>query len=137
MRKSALILSMLAGCSGGDPTATDPELIFEDAFENPLEEVEVLAEGGAMVRGFDAWLKLSPRLTTLRPRNQSDYTYDDCSTMVTWFHDVTGDENLQHPHSGLICQALTDPRFKFDNGRWLLTDRSRGLTYYRVWKHSH
>jgi hypothetical protein len=127
---------VIAGCSGGDPTATDPHLIFEDAFENPVEEVDILAEGGTMVRGFDAWLKLSPKLTTLRPRNQADYTYHDCEEMVAWFYDVTGDVNLQRLHSGLICQASTERRFKFDNGRWLLTDRSKGYSYYRVWKHN-
>jgi hypothetical protein len=135
MRLGYLLLCVIAGCSGGDPTATDPRLIFEDAFENPLDEVEILAEGGTMVRGFDAWLKLAPKLTTLRPRNLSNYAYEDCDAMTAWFHEVTGDGNLQTLHSGLICQASKNPRFKFDNGRWLLTDRSEGLSYYRTWKH--
>ncbi|MEW8029486.1 MAG: hypothetical protein AB2792_04890 [Candidatus Thiodiazotropha sp.] len=136
MRSLFVLLFTLAGCSGGDPTATDPLLILEDAFENPPEEVDILAEGGSMVRGFDAWLKLSPRLTTLQPRKMSEYAYHDCEGMVVWFHAVTGDDNLQQPHSGLICQASREPRFKFDNGRWLLTDRSEGYAYYRVWKHN-
>jgi hypothetical protein len=136
MLKRVLLLFTIAGCSGGDPTATDPRLIFEDAFENPLKEVEILAEGGTMVRGFDAWLKLSPRLTTLRPRNGLDYSYQDCEEMVTWFHGVTDDENLRQLHGSLTCQISKEPRFKFDNGRWLLTDRSIGISYYRVWKHN-
>jgi hypothetical protein len=57
--------------------------------------------------------------------------------MVRWFHDVTDDENLQRLHSSLACQASNEPRFKFDNGRWLMTDRSNGITYYRVWKYNH
>jgi hypothetical protein len=136
MRSLIALLFTIAGCSGGDPTATDPLLIFEDAFENPAEEVDILAEGGTMVRGLDAWLKLSPKLTTLRPRNQSGYAYQECEEMLTWFHRVTRDTNLQRLHSGLICQASKEPRFKFDNGRWLLTDRSKGFSYYRIWKHN-
>ncbi|MGD9169447.1 MAG: hypothetical protein PVI97_05220 [Candidatus Thiodiazotropha sp.] len=136
IRSRYLLLWVLTACSGGDPTATDPLLIFEDAFENSLEEVDILAEGGTMVRGFDAWLKLSPKLTTLRPRNASDFSYHDCGEMATWFHEVTGDANLQQLHSSLICQASKEPRFKFDNGRWLLTDRSKGFIYYRIWKYN-
>jgi hypothetical protein len=132
--RSLLLLLLVVGCSGGDPTATDPGLIFKDGFENSADEVDILAEGGTMVRGFDAWLKLSPKLTTLRPRNPSTYLYHDCAEMVVWFHQVTADDNLQQLHSGLTCQVSKDPRFKFDNGRWLLTDRSKGWHYYRIWK---
>ncbi|MES9944168.1 MAG: hypothetical protein ABW080_04340 [Candidatus Thiodiazotropha sp.] len=134
--RSLFLLLFVAGCSGGDPTATDPGLIFEDGFENSVDEVDILAEGGTMVRGFDAWLKISPKLTTLRPRNLSDYAYHDCAEMVVWFHAVTGDDNLITMHSGLTCQVYEEPRFKFENGRWLLADRSEGSYYYRIWKHN-
>ncbi|MCG8043093.1 MAG: hypothetical protein JAY72_16970, partial [Candidatus Thiodiazotropha endolucinida] len=46
----ALSLTLM-GCSGGDPTAPDPELIFEDGFETPYDQVTLLDEGGSMVRG--------------------------------------------------------------------------------------
>ncbi|MES9990516.1 MAG: hypothetical protein ABW098_01075 [Candidatus Thiodiazotropha sp.] len=129
-------LLILLGCSGGDPTAANPTLIFEDGFENPLQEVEILAEGGTIVRGLDAWLKLEPKMSTLRLRNAADYGYGDCGEMVTWFYQATEDENLSSLHSGFICQVAKEPRFKFDNGRWLLSDRTKGLFYYRIWKHN-
>ncbi|MBT2989861.1 MAG: hypothetical protein KME65_12980 [Candidatus Thiodiazotropha sp. (ex Ctena orbiculata)] len=126
-------LCLILGCSGGDPTAADPTLIFEDGFENPLEEVEILAQGGTIVNGLDAWLKLEPRMAALQLRRASDYVYGDCGEMVAWFHGVTGDENLEPQHSGFVCQHFKEPRFKSDNGRWLLTDRSKGCFYYRIW----
>jgi len=52
---------VLAGCSGGDPTATDPTLLFEDGFANPPDQVRIMAEGGTMVRGLDGWLKLQQK----------------------------------------------------------------------------
>ena len=125
---------LLSACSAGDPTATDPELIFEDGFENPLDEVEILAEGGTMVRGFSAWLKIAPKQAGIRPRKEADYLYIDCKEPAEWFHGVTGDDGLKAFQSRLICQAFTDPRFKFDNGRWMVTDTSNGIVYYRVWK---
>ncbi|MEW8682276.1 MAG: hypothetical protein AB2536_10250 [Candidatus Thiodiazotropha endolucinida] len=136
MRPHFILFFIIMGCSGGDPTATDPVLIFEDAFENSFDAVDILAEGGTMVRGFDAWLKLSPKMTNLHPRNEAEYAYRDCEEMVDWFHTVSGDDNLQRPYSGLVCQVSKETRFKFDNGRWLLTDRSRGLSYYRIWKYN-
>ncbi|MEJ2618744.1 MAG: hypothetical protein P8163_00505 [Candidatus Thiodiazotropha sp.] len=128
---------LLNGCSGGDPTATDPELIFEDGFENPYDQVSLLAEGGTMVRGFSAWLKLSSEVTDLKPRRSREYVYVDCQEPIEWFHQVTGDEGLLVNQGQLICQRFSDDRFDFDNGRWLVTDQSRGIIYYRVWKQNH
>ncbi|MEW8508770.1 MAG: hypothetical protein AB2598_18925 [Candidatus Thiodiazotropha sp.] len=129
-------LFFLLGCSGGDPTVANPALIFKDGFDNPLQAVEILAEGGTMVHGLDVWLKLEPRMTELRLRRANDYVYDDCGEMVAWFHGVTGDETLRAMHSGFICQVSEEPRFKFDNGRWLLSDRTKGVFYYRIWKNN-
>ncbi|MET0072281.1 MAG: hypothetical protein ABW096_19770 [Candidatus Thiodiazotropha sp.] len=126
-------LCLLLGCSGGDPTAADPALIFEDGFANPPEEVAILAQGGTMVNGLDAWLKLEPRMAALQPRRAGDYVYGDCGEMVAWFRRVTGEENLKPQHSGYVCQHFMEPRFKSDNGRWLLADRSKGYFYYRIW----
>jgi hypothetical protein len=131
-----LILT-ICGCSGSDPTATDPQLIFKDGFENPFDQVTLLDEGGTMVRGFSAWLKMASELAELRPRRSSEYEYVDCKKPAEWFHQATADEALLMNQGALICQGFTDNRFDFDNGRWLVTDKSRGIIYYRVWKQSH
>jgi hypothetical protein len=128
-----LVPLLLAGCSSGDPTATDPALLFEDGFVNPPSEVTILADGGTMVRGLNGWLKLQPKQSGIEPRHADDYVYRDCGEPLAWFGRVTGDTSLQ-AGSGLICQERIDPRFKFNNGRWLVTDRNRGLVYYRIWK---
>ncbi|MES9940948.1 MAG: hypothetical protein ABW104_20425 [Candidatus Thiodiazotropha sp. 6PLUC2] len=128
------VLIWQLGCSGGDPTATDPELIFKDGFENSLEEIELLADGGVMVRGFSAWLKILPKQTDIHLRNEADYLSVDCQAPAAWFLEVTGDEVLSKYQSHLNCQQYSDNRFDFDNGRWLVTDNSSGIVYYRVWK---
>ncbi|MEJ2611993.1 MAG: hypothetical protein P8179_18460 [Candidatus Thiodiazotropha sp.] len=128
------LMLFLSGCSGGDPTATDPQLIFEDGFENQLSEVEILAEGGTMVRGFSAWLKIAPKQTEIHLRNAADYVYTDCQKPAEWFLGVTGDAGLKLSQSHLTCQLFTEPRFKFNNGRWMVTDNSSGIVYYRIWK---
>ena len=126
---------LLAGCSAGDPTASDPALVFEDGFTNAPSEVTVLAEGGTIVRGFDAWLKLQQQQTAIEARQHDDYVYRDCAAPLAWFSEVTGDPGLQADAPGMVCEERVDPRFEFDNGRWLVTDRQRGLVYYRIWKH--
>jgi hypothetical protein len=130
-REWVLLTLLLTGCGGGDPTATDPALLFEDAFVDAPASVKILADGGTMVRGLDGWLKLQPKNGELEPRHREAYVYRDCAEPLAWFGRVTGDPALQ-AGSGLICRERIDPRFKFDNGRWLVTDRNRGLVYYRI-----
>jgi hypothetical protein len=134
VRVWALLPLLLTGCSGGDPTATDPARLFEDAFVNPPAEVEILADGGTMVRGLDGWLVLRPKYAALQPRHGDEYVDRDCAEPLAWFERVTGDPALR-VGSGLSCRERVDSRFKFDNGRWLVTDRNQGLVYYRIWKH--
>ncbi len=122
----------LAGCSG-DPTASTPEKVFEDGFETPLAEVVIEAEGGTVVRGYNAWLKILPR-NDLMPRREAEYERVDCSEARAFFGRVLRTDELSPEHAGLDCLAATDPRFDFDNGRWLVYDRSDGRYYYRVWK---
>lgn len=124
----------LQSCSGGDPTATDPKLIFKDGFENRLDEVEILAEGGTMVRGFSAWLKMLPKQADLRLRHAADYDYLDCKAPAEWFQQVSGDEVVNGYQSHMSCLGYSDSRFDFDNGRWVMTDNSSGVVYYRIWK---
>ncbi|MCU7811150.1 MAG: hypothetical protein KZQ77_07925 [Candidatus Thiodiazotropha sp. (ex Notomyrtea botanica)] len=126
-------LLLLTGC-GGDPTAANPWLVYEDGFLSEPSEVEILAEGGTRVRGLDAWLKFQPRQAEIEPRNPDAYRYRDCDEPLAWFKAVTGDQGLQGGFSGLLCQEAIDPRFDFENGRWLVTDRNRGFVYYRIWK---
>lgn len=133
-RFALLALGLLMGCSGGDPTATDPQRLFEDAFITPPSQVQILAEGGVMVRGLDGWLKLQPGHQGLKLRHPDRFVYGDCEEPLAWFARVTQEPDLATAGS-YVCQESSDPRFPFDNGRWLVTDRSRGLVYYRIWKH--
>jgi hypothetical protein len=136
-RKSWLLgLSILGACSdGGDPTATDPRLLFEDAFVSPPAEVKIVAEGGTRVRGLDGWLKLEPGLDGLRLRYPERFVYRDCAEPLAWFAGVDDELRLMTDSGGFVCQESVDPRFSSDNGRWLVIDRHRGLAYYRIWKH--
>jgi hypothetical protein len=131
---AVVALGLLAGCSGGDPTATDPKLLYEDAFVTPPSQVEILAEGGVMVRGLDGWLKLQPGNQGLKLRYPNRFDFRDCEEPLAWFAQATGEAGLAASGS-YVCQESADPRFPFDNGRWLVTDRSRGVAYYRIWKH--
>jgi hypothetical protein len=127
---------MIVGCSAkDDPTATDPQRLFEDAFTSPLSQVEILAEGGTMVRGLDGWLKLMPDTTGLKLRHPDRFTYRDCDEPLAWFAVNRPEAGLEPAFGHFVCQESIDPRFPFDNGRWLLTDRTTGVVYYRTWKH--
>lgn len=126
----------MMGCSGGgDPTATDPKLLYEDAFISPLSQVEILAEGGTMVHGLDAWLKLQPGPAGLELRQPERFTLRECAEPLAWFAEITTESRLASGGGGFDCRESIDPRFSFDNGRWLVRDRTTGLAYYRIWKH--
>jgi hypothetical protein len=125
---------LLAGCrGGGDPTAADPERVYEDGFLSPLEEARVEAGDGTVVRGYDAWIQLFP-LKDLIPRHDADYVYRDCAEPRAWFNRVLGSDALSPARSNLTCRELSDPRLGFDNGRWLLENAVDGRVYFRVWK---
>jgi len=134
-RGSLPALLALAGCSAGDPTATDPALLFGDAFETPLAQVEILDEGGTRVRGLDGWLKIRPGRSGLRLRNSEAYRFRACAEPLAWFARATGETALDSTPGAFVCRESNDPRFRFDNGRWLVSDRASGLAYYRIWKH--
>jgi len=129
-----LLLPALTGCDRGDPTATDPALLFEDAFGTPPAQAEILDDGGTRVRGLDGWLKIRPGVSGLRLRNSETYRFRDCAEPLAWFARATGEPGLDSGSGGFVCQESTDPRFRFDNGRWLVSDRVTGLAYYRIWK---
>lgn len=134
LRLAGLIL--LAGCSdAGDPTAADPKRLYQDAFVTPPAEVEIVADGGTMVRGLDGWFKLLPGISGLKLRHADRFALRDCGEPLAWFAEVTGEAGLSVDRGGFVCRESVDPRFPFDNGRWLVQDRATGLAYYRIWKH--
>ncbi len=128
-----LIALLLSGCSA-DPTASTPDKVFADGFETPVEKVVIEAEGGTVVRGYEAWLKIHPS-TRLVARLEDAYGYIDCTTPRDYFNKVLNSDELSERHAHLDCLGLTDERFDFDNGRWLIRNRSNGRVYFRVWKH--
>ena len=125
-------IAIVTGC-GGDPTASSPEKVFKDGFETPLSEVRIEAEGGTVVRGYDAWLKILAE-NGLELRRDGEYDYVDCAEPRAFFHRVLNSDELAAGRAYIECLGSTDPRFDFDNGRWLVHDRTGGRYYYRVWK---
>jgi hypothetical protein len=123
------------GACGGDPTASTPEKVFADGFLNPLEEVSIEAEGGTVVRGYDAWLKILPQFA-LNPRYADQYQPIDCQAPRVYFSRVLRSDELAPTHARLECLGASDARFSFDNGRWLIYKVTDGRYYFRVWKHN-
>jgi len=130
---SFLLSACLVGC-GGDPTAADPDLILEDGFVSGRSRVEILAEGGTITRGLDAWLKLLPG-GDLRLRHEDEYRFVSCTEPVEWFNQVLPQAELDATATGLVCRAYSNTVFDYPNGRWFVEDRGVGVVYYRVWKH--
>ncbi len=131
-RASYLFLLGLLGCSG-DPTATDPVLVFADGFQSSIEQVEIVADGGTITGGFNAWLKLLPR-GRLQLRHETDFTDRDCTAAVEWFQHAMQSRELDLKNGGLVCLEYVNNAFNYPNGRWLIEDRNTGYVYYRVWK---
>lgn len=130
----ALPLMSALGCGNEDPTATNPRSVFVDAFETPIEEVRIEAEGGTVVRGYEAWLKLL-HSGELKPRREGEYEDMDCAAAVSYFSRVLPADAQRLERAYLDCRGFSDSRFDFDNGRWLVHDSGTGYYYYRVWKH--
>ena len=128
------LLSILMGACSGDPTASTPEKVFADGFSTPIDQVRIEAEGGTVVRGYDAWLKLRPE-AVLTPRREGEYDDIDCAEPRVFFNRVLNSDELSEQHADLDCLGMTDSRFDFDNGRWLIRSRTDGRVYFRVWKH--
>jgi hypothetical protein len=133
---SALVLLLLSGCgaSGDDPTAATPELVYEDGFLSPPEDAIIEAAGGTVVLGYEAWLKLLPERDIV-PRHENAYVFRDCAEPRAYFKHVLGSDELSSATASLTCREYSDPRFDFDNGRWLLVNETDGRIYFRVWKH--
>jgi hypothetical protein len=87
-----------------------------------------------MVRGYDAWLKILPHVRLI-PHRQEEYEFFDCTEPRIYFNRVLGSDELDSAHAQIECLGLHDSRFDFDNGRWLVQNRSNGSYYFRAWKH--
>lgn len=122
----------LAGCGGGDPTATDPLKVFADGFLSNADGVVIEAEGGTIIGGYDAWLRLmSPG--PLEARFGDLFESMACDAPVAYFTRVAGADGFA-AGSRLSCRAYHDDRLDIPNGRWLVEDEHSGRTWFRVWK---
>jgi len=121
----------IAGCGSADPTATDPLKVFADGFLSDPDRVVIEAEGGTIIGGYDAWLRLMPA-EPLQPRFADGFEPIDCDAPVAWLRRVAGAEGLDS--TGLLCRAYRDARLDIPNGRWLVEDYRDGRTWFRVWK---
>ena len=131
---AAVIATGLAGCGGGDPTATDPRKVLADGFVAGLDGVMIEAEGGTVVDGYEAWLVLRPA-GDLTPRHADLYQPIPCDGPLDYFAERGSASGLGSAGLGALdCRAYTDGRLKIPNGRWLVTDRRDGRVYFRVWK---
>jgi hypothetical protein len=133
---SLLAATILGGCGhgGDDPTAATPELVFEDGFLSPWKEVTIEAADGTVVSGYEAWLKLLPR-SDLVARHEREYEFRDCTEPRAYFSRVLKSDELSPNNASLVCREFSDPRLDFENGRWLVENRTNGRVYFRVWKH--
>ena len=122
----------MLGCSG-DPTASDSVLVLEDGFVSGTDKTEIVADGGTITEGFNAWLKLLPH-GALQLRNESDFSYQDCAEAADWFNHSMQRKELDPDAAGLVCRGYANSDFKFPNGRWYIEDRNSGYVYYRIWK---
>ena len=129
---SAVLGFSACGGSGEDPTAADPERVFRDGFLSPLSGVVIEGGSGTVVRGYDAWLRLLPH-GGLKPRYEAEFRDRDCAQLRAFFQEKF-DARWLSPVEMLVCREYSDPRFAFDNGRWLVEDGADGRVYFRAWK---
>ena len=127
-------LLALAGCArSDDPTAPQPKKVYKDAFETPIDQVEIEADGGTIVGAYDAWLRLLPS-RELTPRFAAEYRPADCEPAVAYFAPKLALEGLTLPTGTLRCSAYRNDKLPFENGRWLVEDTASGRVHYRIWK---
>lgn len=129
------VVLVLNGCGGGDPTATDPQKVFADGFVSDPGRVVIEAEGGTIIGGYDAWLRMMPA-EPVKPRFADGFEPIDCTAPVAWFAAKAGEEGLFDDEDGgrLFCRGYRDERLGIPNGRWLVKDYGTGRTWFRVWK---
>ncbi len=129
-----LAVLALAGCArSDDPTAPQPKKVYRDAFETPIEAVEIEADGGTIVGAYDAWLRLLP-VRGLTPRFAAAYRPVGCGPIRAYFGPKLALDGLALAESTLSCREYRNPDLPFENGRWLAEDTATGRVHYRIWK---
>jgi hypothetical protein len=129
----AAALLLVACARSDDPTAPQPKKVYKDAFETPLDLVQIEADGGSIVGAYDAWLRLLPN-RELTPRFAADYRPADCGPVLVYFNPKLALEGLSLDGATLSCREYRNPRLPFENGRWLAEDAATGRVHYRIWK---
>ena len=129
----ALMTAVAAPGCGGDPTASDARKVLADGFVSGRAGTTILAEGGTIIGGYDAWLALVPA-PELTPRFADGYRPIPCGEPADWFVSRGAISLAGAGDTVLECRAYTDARLSIPNGRWLISDRRDGRLYFRVWK---
>jgi hypothetical protein len=129
----AAALFLVACARSDDPTAPQPKKVYKDAFETPLDLVQIEADGGSIIGAYDAWLRLLPS-RELTPRFAADYRPADCGPLLAYFNPKLALEGLSLDDATLRCREYRNARLPFENGRWLAEDAATGRVHYRIWK---
>jgi hypothetical protein len=131
----AALCTALAGCArSDDPTAPQPKKVYRDAFETPIDRVEIVADGGTIIGAYDAWLVLEAK-QPLAARFDGAYRRGDCAPVRDYFARELALQGVVLDAALLDCREYTDESLPFDNGRWIAEDPAADLVYYRVWKY--
>lgn len=125
----------IAGCArSDDPSAPQPKKVYSDAFETPIDRVEIIADGGTIIGAYDAWLVLEATEPPV-PRFDGAYRRSDCAPVRDYFARELALQGVVLDAALLDCREYTDESLPFDNGRWIAEDPAANLVYYRVWKY--
>jgi hypothetical protein len=131
---ACIVAALLLGCArSDDPTAPQPKKVYRDAFETPLDDVAIEADGGTIIGAYDAWLRVLPR-RELTPRFAAEYRPVDCAPLRQYFAPKLALEGLTLAESTLSCREYRNTDLPFENGRWLAEDSATGRVHYRIWK---
>lgn len=139
MRRLGVALGLSALCmlgcgGGGDPTLPQPNKVYRDGFETPLDAVTIEAHGGTIIGAYDAWLIIAGD-TPPRPADDGDYRPIDCAPIEAYFQRELALEDSAIGVALVDCVESTNERLPFDNGRWLARSPAGGRLFYRVWKY--
>ncbi len=131
---SVAVVLLLAACArSDDPTAPQPKKVYKDAFETPLAQVALEADGGSIVGAYDAWLRLLPE-GQIVARFDADYRPVDCGPLRAYFAPKLALEGLALADSALSCREYRNADLPFENGRWIAENTATGRLHYRIWK---
>jgi hypothetical protein len=125
-----------AGCArSDDPTIPQPDKVYRDGFETPLDAVRIAGHGGTIIGAYDAWLLLAGEPLP-QPRDDADYRPIECDPIAQY---LAREQGLSAaPGEAFVptdCRQATNERLPFENGRWLARAQSGDRLFYRVWKY--